>query len=97
MGEAPHFVVFRVLTDARGGCCGLLVMVRHLWTQALSAAHVQEICRFGAAELHTEAAFVGGAVAQVVTMVVSKQFRPIEGVLLHNGINGATSMLELVD
>lgn len=63
----------------------------------LSQAHVQEICRFGAAELHTEAAFVGGAVSQCVTILISKQFKPIDGAQVHNGINGATAMLELVD
>ena len=57
----------------------------------------QEICRFGAAELHAEASFVGGAVAQSVTILVSRQFQPIEGVLLHNGINGNTQMLEMFD
>jgi len=63
----------------------------------VSSAHVQEICRFGAAELHTEAAFVGGAAAQTVTILVSRQFVPIEGVLVHNGINGSSQMLELFD
>ncbi len=63
----------------------------------LSPAHVREICRFGAAELHTEAAFVGGAVAQCVTILVSRQFKPVEGALLRNGINGATRVLEMVD
>jgi hypothetical protein len=57
----------------------------------------KEICRFGAAVLHSEAAFVGGAVAQTVTILVSRQFQPLEGTLVHNGFNGNTQMLEMVD
>uniref|UniRef100_A0A0B6ZK89 NEDD8-activating enzyme E1 regulatory subunit n=1 Tax=Arion vulgaris TaxID=1028688 RepID=A0A0B6ZK89_9EUPU len=47
--------------------------------------YVQEMCRYGAAELHTMSAFMGGVVAQEVIKVVTGQFVPINNTFIYNG------------
>jgi amyloid beta precursor protein binding protein 1 len=44
--------------------------------------------RYGGCELHTIASVVGGVGAQEVTKVLMKQFVPMNGTFLFNGING---------
>eukprot|EP00735_Rhodelphis_limneticus_P003914 TRINITY_DN15455_c0_g1::TRINITY_DN15455_c0_g1_i1::g.30439::m.30439 TRINITY_DN15455_c0_g1::TRINITY_DN15455_c0_g1_i1::g.30439 ORF type:complete len:529 (+),score=98.44,sp/Q8VBW6/ULA1_MOUSE/47.86/2e-178,ThiF/PF00899.16/1.3e-09,ThiF/PF00899.16/8.6e+03,DUF4404/PF14357.1/0.91,DUF4404/PF14357.1/6.3e+03 TRINITY_DN15455_c0_g1_i1:109-1695(+) len=56
---------------------------------------VMEMCRFGASELHTIAAFIGGVAAQEATKLITSQFVPLEGVFVFNGISGASVTIKL--
>ncbi|XP_059164934.1 NEDD8-activating enzyme E1 regulatory subunit-like isoform X2 [Physella acuta] len=47
--------------------------------------YVHEICRYGASELHTISAFMGGVAAQEVIKVVTGQFLPINNTFIYNG------------
>ncbi|BFZ12834.1 hypothetical protein BsWGS_15873 [Bradybaena similaris] len=47
--------------------------------------YVHEMCRYGAAELHTISAFMGGVAAQEVIKVLTGQFVPINNTFLYNG------------
>ena len=49
---------------------------------------VGEMCRFGGCEIHTVAAFMGGAVAQEVIKLITGQYIPVCNTFLYNGING---------
>jgi amyloid beta precursor protein binding protein 1 len=49
------------------------------------------MCRFGAGELHVIAAIVGGMAAQESIKIITKQFTPVSGTLVYNGIMGTTS------
>jgi len=48
-------------------------------------------CRFGAAELHNIAAFMGGVGSQEVIKLITHQFVPVNNTFLYNGINGTCS------
>ncbi|XP_033147640.1 NEDD8-activating enzyme E1 regulatory subunit AXL isoform X2 [Brassica rapa] len=54
-----------------------------------------EMCRFGAAELHVVAAFVGGIASQEVIKLITKQFVPMLGTFVFNGIDHNSQSLTL--
>jgi amyloid beta precursor protein binding protein 1 len=54
-----------------------------------------EMCRYGASELHTVAAIVGGVGAQELIKLVTAQFVPMNNTYIYNGINGTGLVVEL--
>lgn len=48
--------------------------------------YVHEMCRYGAAEIHTVAAFVGGCAAQEVIKLVTGQYVPLNNTFIFNGM-----------
>lgn len=60
----------------------------------VTISHAKEMVRFGGAELHTTAAFVGGVASQEIVKLITHQFVPLNNTFIMNGINGtASSML----
>ncbi|RLN42555.1 NEDD8-activating enzyme E1 regulatory subunit-like isoform X1 [Panicum miliaceum] len=62
---------------------------------SLSEDLITEMCRFGGAEIHTVAAFIGGVASQEVIKLVTKQFVPLRGTFIFNGIDLKSQVLEL--
>ncbi|KAJ4730036.1 NEDD8-activating enzyme E1 regulatory subunit [Melia azedarach] len=56
---------------------------------------INEMCRFGAAELHAVAAFIGGVASQEVIKLITKQFVPMSGTFIFNGIDHKSQLLTL--
>ncbi|CAN6908837.1 unnamed protein product [Brassica oleracea] len=56
---------------------------------------INEMCRFGASELHVVAAFLGGIASQEVIKLVTKQFVPMLGTYIFNGIDHKSKLLTL--
>ncbi|WJX49919.1 NEDD8-activating enzyme E1 regulatory subunit axr1, variant 2 [Trifolium repens] len=56
---------------------------------------INEMCRFGAAELHAVAALVGGIASQEVIKLITRQFVPISGTYIFNGIDHKSQILFL--
>ncbi|XP_044466968.1 NEDD8-activating enzyme E1 regulatory subunit AXR1 isoform X2 [Mangifera indica] len=56
---------------------------------------INEMCRFGAAELHAVAALVGGIASQEVIKLITKQFVPMAGTFIFNGIDHKSQLLIL--
>ncbi|KAL2456852.1 NEDD8-activating enzyme E1 regulatory subunit [Forsythia ovata] len=56
---------------------------------------INEMCRYGAAELHAVAAFVGGIASQEVIKLITKQFVPMCGTFIFNGIDHKSQLLSL--
>ncbi|XP_010510023.1 PREDICTED: NEDD8-activating enzyme E1 regulatory subunit AXL [Camelina sativa] len=54
-----------------------------------------EMCRFGAAELHVVAALIGGITSQEVIKLITKQFVPMSGTYIFNGIDHKSQSLTL--
>ncbi|KFK31127.1 hypothetical protein AALP_AA6G071300 [Arabis alpina] len=54
-----------------------------------------EMCRFGASELHVVAAFVGGIASQEMIKLITKQFVPMLGTFIFNGIDHKSQSLTL--
>ncbi|GMN61737.1 hypothetical protein TIFTF001_030823 [Ficus carica] len=48
---------------------------------------INEMCRFGASELHAVAAFIGGIASQEVIKLITRQFVPMSGTFIFNGID----------
>ena len=46
--------------------------------------HIVEFCRYGAGEVHSLAAFVGGVAAQEVIKLITHQFVPLNNTWIHN-------------
>ncbi|KAL5130598.1 NEDD8-activating enzyme E1 regulatory subunit AXR1 [Glycine soja] len=56
---------------------------------------INEMCRFGAAELHAVAALVGGIASQEVIKLITRQFVPMSGTFIFNGIDHKSQLLSL--
>ena len=52
-------------------------------------------CRYGAAELHPVAAFMGGSAAQEVIKIVTKQFVPFNNTFIYNAMNASSATFRL--
>ena len=50
-----------------------------------------EMTRYGASELHTVAAYVGGIAGQEAVKLISHQYVPLVSTFIYNGINGSTA------
>ncbi|RXG60580.1 NEDD8-activating enzyme E1 regulatory subunit [Armadillidium vulgare] len=57
--------------------------------------YIHEICRYGAAEVHSIAAYVGGCAAQEVIKIVTSQYIPINNTYIYNAISGTSTTLSL--
>ncbi|KAI8551939.1 hypothetical protein RHMOL_Rhmol06G0226200 [Rhododendron molle] len=53
---------------------------------------INEMCRYGAAELHAVAAFIGGIASQEL---ITRQFVPMSGTFIFNGIDHKSQLLSL--
>ncbi|OEL18987.1 NEDD8-activating enzyme E1 regulatory subunit AXR1 [Dichanthelium oligosanthes] len=62
---------------------------------SLSEDLITEMCRFGGAEIHPVAAFIGGVASQEVIKLVTKQFVPLRGTFIFNGIDLKSQVLVL--
>ncbi|XP_071476707.1 NEDD8-activating enzyme E1 regulatory subunit-like [Diadema antillarum] len=71
--------------------------LQHEWnvTASIKEDYFREICRYGAAELHSVAAFIGGVAAQEVIKLVTHQFVPFCNTFIYNGINGSSATYQL--
>ncbi|EYU34031.1 hypothetical protein ABFS82_13G014900 [Erythranthe guttata] len=56
---------------------------------------INEMCRYGAAELHAVAAFIGGIASQEVIKLITRQFIPMSGTFIFNGIDHKSQLLLL--
>ncbi|RAL41829.1 hypothetical protein DM860_009011 [Cuscuta australis] len=56
---------------------------------------INEMCRYGAAELHAVAAFIGGVASQEVIKLITRQFVPMRGTFIFNGIDHKSQILLL--
>lgn len=56
---------------------------------------INEMCRFGASELHAVAAFIGGIASQEVIKLITRQFVPMSGTFIFNGIDHKSQLLLL--
>ncbi|KAL9269370.1 NEDD8-activating enzyme E1 regulatory subunit AXR1-like protein [Drosera capensis] len=61
----------------------------------LSEDLIYEMCRYGAAELHAVAAFIGGIASQEIIKLITKQFIPMRGTFIFNGIDHKSQLLTL--
>lgn len=64
-------------------------------SQNIKDEYVHEFCRYGACELHSVAAYIGGAAAQEVIKVITSQFVPINNTYIYNGMKQTSLTIEL--
>ncbi|XP_064130011.1 NEDD8-activating enzyme E1 regulatory subunit isoform X1 [Loxodonta africana] len=57
--------------------------------------YVHEFCRYGAAEPHTIAAFLGGAAAQEVIKIITKQFVIFNNTYIYSGMSQTSATFQL--
>ncbi|KAK4386251.1 NEDD8-activating enzyme E1 regulatory subunit AXR1 [Sesamum angolense] len=56
---------------------------------------INEMCRYGAAELHAVAAIIGGIASQEVIKLITRQFVPMSGTFVFSGIDHKSQLLSL--
>jgi amyloid beta precursor protein binding protein 1 len=61
----------------------------------LSSKHAAEMARYGGAELHTTAAFLGGVASQEAVKIITNQYIPLQSTFVFNGIACMSSTLRL--
>lgn len=64
-------------------------------SSTLSEDLINEMCRYGASELHAVASFVGGVASQEVIKLITRQFIPMSGTFIFNGIDHMSQLLLL--
>ena len=52
---------------------------------------LHEICRYGGAELHAVASFLGGVAAQEAIKLITHQYVPVADAFIYNGIKPSTT------
>uniref|UniRef100_A0A671TLC2 NEDD8-activating enzyme E1 regulatory subunit n=1 Tax=Sparus aurata TaxID=8175 RepID=A0A671TLC2_SPAAU len=57
--------------------------------------YIHEFCRYGAAEPHTVAAFLGGSAAQEAIKIISHQFVPFSNTFIYNAMSQTSATLQL--
>ncbi|XP_077166064.1 NEDD8-activating enzyme E1 regulatory subunit isoform X2 [Paroedura picta] len=57
--------------------------------------YIHEFCRYGAAEPHTIAAFLGGAAAQEIVKIITKQFVIFNNTYIYNGMSQTSATFKL--
>ncbi|XP_063441124.1 NEDD8-activating enzyme E1 regulatory subunit-like isoform X1 [Mytilus trossulus] len=57
--------------------------------------YIHEICRYGAAELHTISSFIGGAAAQEAIKIITKQFVPFNNTYIYNAMKQSSLTVQL--
>lgn len=55
---------------------------------------LEELCRYGASELHSISAFIGGCCAQEAIKLITHQYVPVDNALIYNGIRESTSVFK---
>eukprot|EP00038_Savillea_parva_P012402 m.204436 g.204436 ORF g.204436 m.204436 type:complete len:537 (-) comp22514_c0_seq1:44-1654(-) len=75
--------------------CVTTVLEEWKISTALADECIHEMCRWGAAELHSVAAFIGGVASQEVVKLVTKQYAPLNSVFVYNGITSNCKQFEL--
>lgn len=60
----------------------------YMWDFGYEKA-AQEMTRYGATEIHTVAAYIGGIAGQEAVKLISHQYTPINSTYIYNGINGS--------
>lgn len=63
--------------------------------EAVLHDHLHEICRFGAVELHSIAALMGGVAAQEVIKLLTHQYVPVSDAFIFNGITSSTTTFKV--
>lgn len=56
---------------------------------------ISEMCRFGASEIHNVSSIIGGIASQEAIKLITKQFTPLSGTLVYNGIDSTSSVFHL--
>lgn len=54
--------------------------------------YIHEICRFGGAELHSVAAFMGGSTAHEIIKLITGQYVPLNNTLIYYAVSQTTSV-----
>uniref|UniRef100_A0A3B4TUB0 NEDD8-activating enzyme E1 regulatory subunit n=1 Tax=Seriola dumerili TaxID=41447 RepID=A0A3B4TUB0_SERDU len=57
--------------------------------------YIHEFCRYGAAEPHTVAAFLGGSAAQEAIKIISHQFVPFSNTFIYNAMSQTSATFHL--
>jgi len=57
--------------------------------------HIHEVCRYGGAELHSVAAFLGGAAAHECVKLLTSQYLPLDNLVLYNAVTGNVSSFKV--
>lgn len=57
--------------------------------------YIHEMCRYGACELHSIAAFMGGCAAHEVIKLVTGQYVPLNNTFIYNAITATSAVFEL--
>ena len=60
-------------------------------TVSICDDHVSEFCRYGAGEIHSVAAFVGGIAAQEAIKIITQQFIPLNNTIIYNAATSSTT------
>ena len=71
----------------------IVVSLLQKWSLPTTLIHddyIVEFCRYGAGEIHSVAAFIGGVAAQEVIKIVTRQYIPLNNTLIYNAATTST-------
>ncbi len=73
----------------------LFIYPIYLFIYLLKDEHVHEVCRYGGAELHSVAAFLGGCAAHEAIKLLTGQYVPIDNIVLYNAVTSNVSTFKV--
>lgn len=62
---------------------------------AIKDDYIHEVCRYGGAELHAMAAFMGGCASQEAIKLLTKQYVPVDNLFVFNTMTSETNQLKI--
>jgi len=76
---------------------GILTKLLNDWNSSVTIREdcIHELCRYGACELPSVAAFIGGCAAQEVIKLITKQYVPLDNTFIYNGIQSTSSSFKI--
>uniref|UniRef100_A0A2P2I2D0 NEDD8-activating enzyme E1 regulatory subunit n=2 Tax=Hirondellea gigas TaxID=1518452 RepID=A0A2P2I2D0_9CRUS len=57
--------------------------------------HIHEMCRYGAAQIHSVASFIGGCAAHEIIKIITSQYVPLDNTFIYNAATASTTTLTL--
>jgi len=87
----------KVKADVEGlkKCIAELFVELGIGSSTIDTKYIQEMVRYGAAELHPIAALIGGIASQEIIKLITHQYSPMDNTIIFNGLNSTSLTVSL--
>ena len=76
-------------------CVSKVLADYHVSNMSIKDDYIHEVCRYGGAEVHAIASFMGGCTAQEIIKLLTRQYVPVDNLFLFNTMSSTTMTLKI--